>query len=160
MVVTALLTGMRQTEIRLLRREAIDLPAGEIIVRKTKTNRVRRIPIATALEPVLKEALEASGTGYAFESRKGKPYSEDGLRSAWARVRDDAKLVDFKFHDLRHSCATSLRRRGVGLDVIAKILGHSTLAMTQRYAHFGQDLVRDALRDLPAPVAREHPSKT
>lgn len=156
-VVTALLTGMRQGELLGLRREAVDLGAGEIVLTKTKSNRVRRIPIAAALKPVLEEALAASRTGHVFESRKASPYKRQGLRSAWERARDSAEIEDLRFHDLRHSCATSLRRRGVGLDVIQRILGHSTLAMTARYAHVGEELVRAALYDLPAPVARALP---
>jgi integrase len=150
-VLAALLTGMREGEIIGLRREAVDLAAGEITLTRTKSNRVRRIPIADALVPVLKEALGASRSGYVFESRKGEPYSENGLRSSWDGVRTDAELEDFHFHDLRHSAATTLRRRGAGLDVIAKILGHTSLAMTQRYAHVGEDLVRTAMASLPSP---------
>jgi integrase len=157
LVVTALLTGMRQGELAALRREAVDLAAGEITLTRTKSNRVRRIPIAEALVPVLKEALEASRTGHVFESRKGEPYKRQGIRSAWDRVRAAAQLEDFHFHDLRHSCATALRRRGAGLDVIQRILGHSTLAMVMRYAHVGEELVRAAIHDLPAPVARPLP---
>jgi integrase len=157
-ILAALLTGMRQGELLTLRREAVDLAASEITLVRTKNNRVRRIPIAEALAPVLKEAMEASRTGYVFESRLGEPYTENGLRSAWAGIRERAKLQDFHFHDLRHSCATALRRRGAGLDVIQRILGHSSLAMVMRYAHVGEDLVRDAISSLPAPVARPLPA--
>lgn len=49
-----------------------------------------------------------------------------------------------------HDFATKLRRRGVGLDVIAQLLGHTTLAMTQRYAHIGLESLRDAVATLDA----------
>jgi integrase len=156
-VVTALLTGMRQGELLRLRAEAVDLAAGEITLTRTKSNKVRRIPIGPALVPVLKEAISASASGFVFESRKREPYTKDGLRSAWDRVAEEAKLEDFHFHDLRHSFATALRRRGAGLDVIQRLLGHSTLAMVMRYAHVGEDMVRTAINALPAPVASPLP---
>jgi integrase len=156
-VLAALLTGMRQGEIISLRREQVDLKAREITLTKTKSNKVRRIPIAGALVPVLEEALAASRTGVVFESRNGEAFTEDGVRNSWDRVRTRAGLEDFRFHDLRHSCATALRRRGAGLDVIQKILGHSSLAMVMRYAHLNEDMVRAAMADLPAPVASPLP---
>lgn len=157
-VLAAILTGMREGEIIGLRREAVDLSAAEITLTKTKNNRVRRLPIGEVLHAVLKDALAASRGGFVFESRLGQPYAETGLRSGWKRVREAAKLGDVHFHDLRHSFATTLRRRGAGLDVIAKILGHSSLAMTQRYAHVEQHLVREAMANLPAPVAHSYPT--
>ncbi len=156
-ILAALLTGMRQGEIIGLRREAVDLAAGEITLIKTKSNRVRRLPIAAALMGTLEKALAASQSGFVFESRRGEPYTETGLRTSWERVRERAGLEDFHFHDLRHSCATALRRRGAGLDVIAKILGHSSLAMVTRYAHVGDELMRSAIAALPPIVAAPLP---
>ena len=65
-----------------------------------------------------------------FVSTKGDP--ERGLR----------------FHDLRHHFATELRRRGVGLDVVSKLLGHSAIAVTGRYAHVLDDVKHEAVADL------------
>ncbi len=152
LVLAALLTGMRQGEILGLRREAVDLTAQEITLTRTKTNRVRRVPIADALLPAVQEALDASRSGYVFESRRGEPYTRNGLRSAWECARAAAKLEDFHFHDLRHSAATTLRRLGAGLDVIQRLLGHSTIAMTTRYAHVGDDAVREAVGRFPLAV--------
>ncbi len=120
---------MRQAELLGLRAEAVDLNAGLITLIKTKNNRIRRLPIAEALAPVLKEAMAASRSGFLFESRNGTPYTKDGLKSSWQAAREAAGLDDFHFHDLRRSCATTLRRRGAGLDMIQRILGHSSLAM-------------------------------
>lgn len=156
-VVAALLTGMRQGEIIGLRTEQVHLDAREIILTRTKSNRVRRVPIAESLVPVLEKALAASRSGFVFENRLGQPYTACGLRCLFNRARKEAKLGDFRFHDLRHACATALRRTGADLDVIRRILGHSTLAMTLRYAHVSDELMRDAVAALPAPRLPEIP---
>jgi integrase len=152
LAIAALLTGARQGELRRLRCEHVDLRAGELTLMRTKNGKVRRVPIAAALVPVLREALAASKSGHVFErDDKGATYSTGSVQRGWQTVCAEAGLDDFRFHDLRHSCATTLRRRGAGLDIIGRLLGHSSLAMTQRYAHIGEDALRDAMRDLPAP---------
>jgi integrase len=68
-------------------------------------------------------------------------------------------ITNLRFHDLRHDFATRVRRKGVGLDAIAKLLGHTTLAMTQRYAHLGMDTLRDAVADLDIDGSMTAPAK-
>jgi integrase len=153
LAIASLMTGARQGELITLRRGAVDLRAGEITLTRTKNGKVRRIPIAKELGPVLRAALEASRSDLVFESAPGIGYAPSVLALHWNEVRAAAGLEDLRWHDLRHSAATNLRRRGVGLDVIQAILGHSSLAVTQRYAHVQADAVREALCDLPAPAA-------
>lgn len=150
-VAAALLSGMREAEVAKLRKGAVDLSAYEITLTRTKNNKVRRIPINEALAAVLRAAMGQSTGDYVFTSRRGKPYTTDGIRSIFRRAVIKAQIEDFHFHDLRHSFATALRRRGVGIDVIAELLGHSSLAMAQRYAHIGRDLLREAVSKLPPP---------
>jgi integrase len=155
LTVAALLTGARQGELLRLRCEHVDLRAGELTLMRTKNGKVRRVPLAAALTPILREAISASASGYVFERDgvrgRGAPYTARNLLYAWHAVCAEAELEDLHWHDLRHSCATALRRRGAGLDIIGRLLGHSTLAMTARYAHIGEDALREAMRDLPAP---------
>jgi integrase len=151
-VVAAALSGMRRGEVLGLRRDAVDLRHMTITLQKTKSNKVRRIPICDQLVPVLEEAIKKGGE-FVFLNRRGKPWTVDGFKPAWYSVVAAAKLEDFHFHDLRHDFATKLRRRGVGLDVIAQLLGHASLAMTQRYAHVEQDLLRKAVARLPRLAA-------
>jgi integrase len=149
-VEAALLTGMRQGELLGLRVEQVNLAGREIVLTKTKANRSRRIPIAEALVAELESCLERSRTGDVFENRRGQPFTRHALHAAFRRAVARAKLRDLRFHDLRHSCATALRRAGADLDVIRRILGHSTLAMTLRYAHVSDELMRAAVGALPA----------
>jgi integrase len=61
-----------------------------------------------------------------------KPYS---INEAWKYAVKRAKLVNFRFHDLRHSCASYLAMNGASLLEIGDVLGHKTLAMVKRYSH-------------------------
>ena len=55
--------------------------------------------------------------------------------AAWKRALEDADIKDFRFHDLRHSCALYLAQSGASLLEIADVLGHKQISVTKRYAH-------------------------
>ena len=56
---------------------------------------------------------------------------------AWKSVRKSAGLQDVRIHDLRHTFASHAVMNGVALPVVSRLLGHSSLSMTMRYAHVG-----------------------
>lgn len=157
--VTALLTGMRLGEIVNLTKNAVDLDGRLITLTKTKNNRVRRVPIHDDLVPLLRAAMERSIGPFVFTNLAGRPHSHQATVVFRETVRK-LGIQDLRFHDLRHDFATKLRRRGVGLDVIAQLLGHTTLAMTQRYAHIGLESLRDAVDQLDGGIGEaERPSR-
>jgi len=151
-VLAALLSGMRQAEIVTLAKDAVDLSAGMITLTTTKANRVRRVYVNADLAEVLRGAMAGSPGPFVFANAKGEPYTCDGVRCLFRRAVKDAGLDDFRFHDLRHTTATRLRRGGAGLDTVADVLGHSTLTMARRYAHLGSADLRAAMDSLPAPA--------
>ena len=57
----------------------------------------------------------------------------------------DAKIENFRRHDLRHSFCSRLAQKGIGLKVIQEAAGHKTIAMGARYAHMDQTSLRSAL---------------
>lgn len=130
----ALLTGCRRGEICKIQaqdigRDTIRLPAGN-----TKTLRYREVPIVPALRPWLKHLPLAIN----FE----------GVKSGFRRAREKVDMAHVHFHDLRHSCATIMLKLGVELHVVREILGHSSVKVTERYAHVMVKPQREALRKL------------
>ena len=82
------------------------------------------------------------------------------VNRAWDSVREDMRLTNdpqFVPHALRHTCASRLVQRGVGLYTIKEVLGHSTIKVTERYAHLCPANLRSAIDTLegdggdPAP---------
>ena len=63
----------------------------------------------------------------------GQPVRE--IRRFWARVQKEADLPDVRIHDLRHTFASLLVSGGASLEMIGRLLGHSQMQTTQRYAH-------------------------
>lgn len=127
----ALLTGCRRGEI--IKLQAADVGPDSLTIRagNTKTLRTRSVPIIAALRPWL-----------AYLPLK---INAEGLKSGFRRAREAAGMPHAHFHDLRHSCASILLASGADLYTIAKILGHSTVKMTERYAHMEVNAQRDAL---------------
>lgn len=127
----ALLTGCRRGEILSIRQE--DIGRDSIVIRagNTKTLKTRIVPIIPALRPWLK-AIPL-------------PLNFEGLKTGFRRARETAGMTGVTFHDLRHSCATILLASGADLYTVAKVLGHSTIKMTERYAHHQIDAQRAAL---------------
>jgi len=76
--------------------------------------------------------LNDSSLIFCSEIKPDKPYF---FFKQWNRVRDEAELVDFRFHDLRHTTASYLAQNGATLLEIADVLGHKQIEVTMRYSH-------------------------
>ncbi|MFN3495762.1 MAG: tyrosine-type recombinase/integrase [Hydrogenophaga sp.] len=127
----ALLTGCRRGEV--LKIQPADIGDLTITIKagNTKTLRTRIVPIIPALRPWLKYLPIT--------------INAEGLKSGFRRAREAAEMPEVRFHDLRHSCATILLASGADLYTVAKILGHTTVKTTERYAHHQVDAQRSAL---------------
>lgn len=129
----SLYTGCRRGEILSLKPENIS--RNEITLRSTntKSEKTRTIPIVGPARKWLKHVP----IGINFE----------GLKSGFRRAREAAGMPDVTFHDLRRSCGTIMIQAGVDLYVVSRILGHSTVAVTQaRYAHMQVDTMRAGMK--------------
>ena len=73
----------------------------------------------------------------------------------WYRVRKRAGLEDVRLHDLRHSFASRALALGEPLPMIARLLGHSKIQTTARYAHLARDSVRDSADRIAASIAAD-----
>ena len=137
----ALLTGARRGELFQLGQEDIGIDTITLPASHTKPLKTRVIPIIPALRPWLKHFPLT--------------IMVDGLKSSWRRARVKARMEHVNFHDLRHSCASIMLGLGVDLHTISKILGHSNVQTTQRYAHLQIDAQRAALDKLSAIVQKK-----
>ncbi|PZQ55724.1 MAG: hypothetical protein DI555_06780 [Novosphingobium pentaromativorans] len=75
------------------------------------------------------------------------PFSEEGWNRKWYRALAEAGITDFRFHDLRHTAASRITRAS-NLKVTQKLLGHTRIETTARYAHVGDDDIRTALANV------------
>jgi len=134
----ALSTGMRQTEILSLTWEQVDQDRGAITLYKTKNDDIRVVPLVGLVKSELQKYGKVRNlkNPYVFVGRHHS-YAQFP-RGAWESALIRAEIVDFTFHDCRHSAASELAMNGASLHEIAAVLGHKTLAMVQRYAHLSE----------------------
>jgi integrase len=139
----AILTGMRRGEILSLKWEQVR--GGFLYLEKTKTNEARQIPVSDALEAVFKEIRrrEHLKSEYVFTFRQGR--IKDNVKKAFAAAVKKAGLVDFHFHDLRHTFASQVLLNGGTLHDLRELLGHKSMSMTLRYSHLTQESKRKAV---------------
>lgn len=129
----ALLTGARRGEILKLKKSDIGQDSLIIHAGNTKTLRTRTVPIVSALRPWLEYIPLA--------------INAEGLKTGFRRAREAAGMEHVNFHDLRHSCASILIASGADLFTVSKILGHSSVKTTERYAHMQVEQQANALKN-------------
>ncbi len=151
---TALLTGMRQGEILALKKAAVDLDRGVIAVTRAKNRRARSVFVNKELAEILRASIDRSPGDWVFTNQFETRYTAGGFRRLWRDAVKSAGIKNLTFHDLRHSTATRLRESGADLDVVKEVLGHSSIAVTLKYAHLGRDHVRAAMESLSKPAPR------
>ena len=142
LVLLAVSTGARRSELLHLKWTdiALDTAAPQAIVHRTKNGDPRRLPlVGRALESL--RALHAANAGasqFVFNSPSGidRPYA--AFDAHWYAALQRAGITDFRFHDLRHTCASYLAAQGASLLEIADVLGHRTMAMVKRYSHLAE----------------------
>jgi len=145
------LTGARRGEIAELRWSEIDFERGFLRLDATKSGKSIR-PISGAAQRLLAEAPREHPL-WVFPDANGEgPYQ--GLPKVWRKVREQAKLEDFRMHDLRHSFASFGAANGLSLPVIGALLGHKNTSTTQRYAHLTDFAARQAANDVSDMVAK------
>jgi len=147
LVQLALNTGMRRGELLGLEWRRVDLPQRLIYLEgvHTKAGRRRSVPLnAAAYAAILGRARfraeHKPDSPWVFCRADGERIGDVKHSFASACVR--AGIDDFRFHDLRHCCAAWLVQAGAPLAEVRDLLGHSTIKMTERYAHLAPENVR------------------
>ena len=135
-----MLTGCRLSEIQKLRWEHVDLEAGELHLPDTKTGG-RAVPLAPSAVRLLETLPRDEDNPWVIAGKKPDSHLTD-LQHPWRRTRARADLEDVRIHDLRHSFASRALALGEGLPMIGKLLGHTQVQTTARYAHLARDTVK------------------
>lgn len=147
-------TGLRAGEIFNLRWEDINQEGEMILVRDPKSGRNRYAYLTAATKSMLEKRRSTAICDFIFHQANGSPLREvsrtferiiDEL--GWNRGQTDPRLK-VVFHTLRHTFASWLVQQGTPLYTVAKLMGHSTLTMTERYAHLAPEGLRAAIRSL------------
>ena len=134
-VVIALSTGARRGEILRLKWSNVDLNRGMLTLEETKNGERRALPLSGHALDQMKTMgkVRRLYTPLVFPGMNpARPLSID---KAFRAALREAKIDDFRFHDLRHSAASYLAMNGASLAEIADVLGHKTLQMVKRYSH-------------------------
>lgn len=161
-------SGMRQGEILNLRWQNVDFISMQLHVVTSKSGYDRHIPINKSLGDVLMNLQPVAGNPYVFPGKNDGPLGRSGkVREDFIKAREHARLLDFRFHDLRHSFASHLVMAGVDLRTVGELLGHrSGFRMTLRYSHLSPAHKLSAVQKLDAqfgtpsmdtPMDTEHP---
>jgi integrase len=138
-VVLSIATGLRQGEMLRLEWKDIDLVKATVTVLISKNTRRRTMhlpaPALDALKNLRRNGIV--GPSRVFVTDKGEPINMWILRYHWCEVREAAGLKDkdFRWHDLRHTCASFLAQNGANLLEIGSVLGHRNPSITEKYAH-------------------------
>jgi integrase len=148
-VVLALSTGMRQAELMGLKWPDVNLKDSYLILHETKNGTRRRVHLAGLGLELLKEHAKVRrlDTDLLFPGtiNKNKPID---LRTPFDNALKKAGINDFRWHDLRHCCASYLCMGGASMTEIGAVLGHKSIAMTQRYAHLSETHVAGVLEQM------------
>lgn len=151
MVLCGLHTGMRLGELCGLRWPDVDLNQRKITVQHSlvegilgspKNNKIRYIPISNDLYDVLIKKVKK--TGYVFTHKK-EPVTSIVAYQALQRICQQASLGRTGWHVLRHTFASMLVASKVPMRAVQMLLGHSTILMTERYAHLAPSSFHEAI---------------
>lgn len=133
-----LFTGARRIETKSMRWDRIDWTARTADV-LTKGGGRKQLPIGAQALKLLQSMPRNGEHVFDFTNHQRE----------WERALKQCGIADFHWHDLRHTTATWLGHRGVGLQIIQKVLGHSSIKHTMRYAHAVREDVQAAVDRLP-----------
>lgn len=150
-----MLTGARSGEVREAQFDEFDLALGVWTkpAARTKQRKAHRLPISAETAAIVRQRRQAvpQTCPWLFPNETLSAPVGD-VRKFWAAIQKAAAIPDVRIHDIRHTFASLLASGGASLLMIGKLLGHSQLRTTQRYAHLvdsplrgGVDAVAEAL---------------
>jgi integrase len=146
-----ILTGCRLNEIMTLQWEHVDLPGKALRLPDSKTG-AKVVHLGQPAIDVLEKIARVETNPWVIVGTLPGARLTD-LQPFWQRVRARAGLNDVRIHDLRHTFASTAVASGQGLPMIGKLLGHTQVQTTARYAHLASATVKTAASDVSAEIA-------
>lgn len=138
-----ILTGARKREVLDAKWEDFDFERRLWRIPTTKLGKPRHLPLSDGVMSLLSTMPRNLKSDYVFANPKtNKPFVS--IFCAWNTARKKADLSDVRIHDLRHSFASLLINSGRSLYEVQKLLGHTQIKTTQRYAHLSPETLLDA----------------
>ncbi|MFR2787429.1 MAG: tyrosine-type recombinase/integrase [Clostridia bacterium] len=149
-------TGLRLGELLALDWEHINLKSKELTVEKSvkevyiydsadkkhietiiqtpKTrNSFRTIPIPSSLIDILNKVPKKKG--YLFLDKNGELLKGKNVSSKWTKILKECNIPHKKFHSIRHTYGSMLLQKGVDIETVAELMGHTAISITQMYMH-------------------------
>ncbi|MCD6040245.1 MAG: site specific recombinase [Gammaproteobacteria bacterium] len=149
LILLSINTGLRRGEILNLMWENIILDKAVLTVTgdTAKSGKTRHIPLNKEALCILRQWRERTiSQELVFSGKNGEKLKS--VKKAWARILKLADIKNFRWHDLRHHFASKLAMKGVDLNTIRELLGHSDIQMTLRYAHLAPEHKAKAVEQL------------
>lgn len=164
MITLALKTGLRLGELLALTWDDVDLVAGRLVVSRNlsrgeittpKNGRTREIPLGDDVLASLKRHRHLRGEVVLCQP-DGRMLTKGETKHPLKRACKRAGLRQIGWHVLRHTFASHLVMRNAPIKAVQELMGHSTVTMTERYAHLSPDVRKDAVRLLDRAMPHGH----
>jgi integrase len=154
-----LLTGARLGEVLSSRKEDFDLDRGVWTKpsHQTKQKRTEYLPLGAQALALVTSIIETSAPDSAFlfpGDKPGQPLRE--IKKFWGTTVRQAGITNYRRHDNRHTYASHLVSSGLSLEIVGRLLGHTTATTTKRYAHLADDPLRAATERFGSKIAGFH----
>lgn len=162
-ILFAFMSGCRRAEIVGLTWQDVDFFNRQFTV-TGKGDRSRTIPMTASLYELLWDLKDHHPTAvFTYLPMRGegkrKPITMEGFKTEWRRAIKRSGVDGFRFHDTRHTTATRLVRATGNLKQAQRLLGHSNIATTGRYAHVTNDDLRAGMEASVTKSATEITTK-
>jgi integrase len=151
----AIETGLRSEELLGLRWDQLDLDRREVRLTVTKSKQPRVVPLSNRSVAIFVATAPIGSSPFVFTNPStGNRYKT--VKRAFQTTCRRSGIEDFRFHDLRHTFASWAVQNGADLYRLSRILGHSTLQMTTRYAHLATEQLHEVVKGMATSVATVH----
>ena len=142
--------GLRRAETAWAKWEHMDFENNQVYVPANKTDDFRHIPMTPLLKRVLLAAKKQSASEYVVVLPHGNRESKDFI-SSYYKCHTEGLPFHCFYHKLRHTFASHLVQNGADLYYVSKLMGHSSIKMTEKYAHLSQHNLVSTMKLLPQP---------